>query len=91
MTAARTVSDAGAATGCSVEGGFFGMDTGYSRFALTFPQAADSFHVPSGRNGPVLPSVTDTNNRWGISSIGRASGWQPEGQGFESPILHSIP
>ena len=24
----------------------------------------------------------------GISSIGRASGWQPEGQGFESPILH---
>ncbi len=27
--------------------------------------------------------------RWGISSVGRASGWQPEGQGFESPILHS--
>ena len=26
---------------------------------------------------------------WGISSVGRASGWQPEGQGFESPILHS--
>ena len=25
----------------------------------------------------------------GISSVGRASGWQPEGQGFESPILHS--
>lgn len=24
----------------------------------------------------------------GISSVGRASGWQPEGQGFESPILH---
>ena len=27
----------------------------------------------------------------GISSIGRASGWQPEGQGFESPILHFTP
>ena len=26
----------------------------------------------------------------GISSVGRASGWQPEGQGFESPILHSV-
>lgn len=26
----------------------------------------------------------------GISSVGRASGWQPEGQGFESPILHFI-
>jgi hypothetical protein len=25
---------------------------------------------------------------WGISSVGRASGWQPEGQGFKSPILH---
>ena len=25
----------------------------------------------------------------GISSVGRASGWQPEGQGFKSPILHS--
>ncbi len=25
----------------------------------------------------------------GISSVGRASGWQPEGQGFESPILPS--
>ena len=24
----------------------------------------------------------------GISSVGRASGWQPEGQGFEPPILH---
>jgi hypothetical protein len=24
----------------------------------------------------------------GISSVGRASGWQPEGQGFKSPILH---
>ena len=24
----------------------------------------------------------------GISSVGRASGWQPEGQGFASPILH---
>ena len=24
----------------------------------------------------------------GYSSAGRASGWQPEGQGFESPYLH---
>jgi hypothetical protein len=28
---------------------------------------------------------------WGISSVGRASGWQPEGQGFKSPILHFKP
>lgn len=27
---------------------------------------------------------------WGISSVGRAFGWQPKGQGFESPILHQI-
>jgi hypothetical protein len=27
----------------------------------------------------------------GISSVGRASGWQPEGQGFKSPILHLKP
>src|ERR1700722_6790375 len=27
----------------------------------------------------------------GISSVGRASGWQPEGQGFKSPILHLMP
>ena len=27
---------------------------------------------------------------WGISSVGRASGWQPEGQGFKSPILHFL-
>ncbi|MDX6486671.1 MAG: hypothetical protein QOF43_1824 [Gaiellaceae bacterium] len=26
---------------------------------------------------------------WGRSSAGRASGWQPEGQGFEPPRLHS--
>ena len=25
---------------------------------------------------------------WGISSVGRASGWQPEGQRFEPAILH---
>ena len=25
---------------------------------------------------------------WGCSSAGRASGWQPEGQGFEPPQLH---
>ena len=24
----------------------------------------------------------------GISSAGRAFGWQPKGQGFKSPILH---
>ena len=27
---------------------------------------------------------------WGISSVGRASGWHPEGQGFEPPILHYL-
>ena len=26
----------------------------------------------------------------GISSVGRASGWQPEGQGFKSPQLHHL-
>ena len=26
--------------------------------------------------------------RWGYSSAGRAFGWQPKGQGFESPYLH---
>ncbi len=25
---------------------------------------------------------------WGISSVGRASGWQPEGHRFKSVILH---
>ena len=29
-------------------------------------------------------------NSRGISSVGRASGWQPEGQGFKSPILHFL-
>lgn len=27
---------------------------------------------------------------WGFSSVGRASGLQPEGQGFESPNLHFL-
>ncbi len=26
----------------------------------------------------------------GISSVGRAFGWQPKGQGFEPPILHFL-
>ena len=25
---------------------------------------------------------------WGYSSVGRAFGWHPKGQGFESPYLH---
>ncbi len=25
---------------------------------------------------------------WGCSSVGRASGWQSEGQGFKPPQLH---
>src|SRR5262249_30315797 len=29
-----------------------------------------------------------TETPWGRSSVGRASGWHPEGQGFESPRLH---
>lgn len=28
---------------------------------------------------------------WGVSSVGRALGWQPRGQGFEPPTLHQIP
>lgn len=27
---------------------------------------------------------------WGFSSVGRASGLQPEGQEFESPSLHIV-
>ena len=34
------------------------------------------------------PSTTFNRFDGGISSVGRASGWQPEGQGFKSPILH---
>ena len=36
-----------------------------------------------------IPSTGSRYIARGISSVGRASGWQPEGQGFESPILHS--
>ena len=28
---------------------------------------------------------------WGCSSAGRASGWQSEGRGFDSPQLHHLP
>ena len=30
-------------------------------------------------------------HRWGYSSAGRASGWQPEGQRFEPAYLHQVP
>ena len=72
-----------------------------SDFALTFWQTGDSFQgselttfvAKSAR--PPRPKRIDNriffgNLFWGISSIGRASGWQPEGQGFKSPILHCI-
>ena len=30
----------------------------------------------------------DSKYLWGYGSAGRALGWQPRGQGFESPYLH---
>jgi hypothetical protein len=38
--------------------------------------------------GSVRTNMALRAKLWGISSVGRASGWQPEGHGFESLILH---
>ncbi len=64
---------------------------------LTRSDDSDSFFVRGFAATNVDISMHCTANQrgwrqsWGISSIGRASGWQPEGQGFKSPILHSCP
>src|SRR5690349_8232637 len=34
--------------------------------------------------------MPDSSGAWGCSSVGRASHWQCEGQGFESPHLHHV-
>lgn len=48
---------------------------------LTAPAPGDNFLR-------LLSNGSNYRSLRGISSVGRASGWQPEGQGFESPILH---
>ena len=53
---------------------------------LTIPGGTGKFECLQSRppdGGPRYPSR-------GISSVGRASGWQPEGHRFEPVILHFI-
>src|SRR4249920_2620818 len=45
-------------------------------------------HSHGPRLGPPALAVARLGRLRGRSSAGRASGWQPEGQGFEPPRLH---
>ena len=49
--------------------------------------------LPPGKGERLAPGQSccyDGKRRWGCSSIGRASAWQAEGRGFDSPQLHQV-
>ena len=50
---------------------------------------ADEDSASSGKSASPRDAITMAGEPRGCSSAGRASGWQPEGQGFEPPQLHS--
>ena len=47
--------------------------------------------VAARQSGAFEPAGSVGALRWGYSSAGRASGWQPEGQRFEPAYLHQLP
>ena len=53
------------------------------------PTSTVELHAPAARAGSKQPGAPCTLGlavpAWGYSSAGRASGWQPEGRGFEPP------
>src|SRR5213595_1044738 len=66
--------------------------TATSRHTPHRPGRREIAHLSPACSGPEQPEDGRYNGRrlpaWGCSSAGRASGWQPEGQGFEPPQLH---
>ena len=45
-------------------------------------------YLPAGRQGSVGSMHEFRDFFGGLAQLARASGWQPEGQGFDSPNLH---
>ena len=62
----------------------------HPRRSRGLPASASSATTLLALSPPKSICYAANRNLWGCSSIGRASDWQSEGRGFESPQLHQF-